>query len=145
MATLRSFGSATPPPARSAPSFAASAASVILVMAALGAPACGGNSGANVGALCPQAPQRTTDSPAMTAAQFCQLYLQTCDGTKNPPGGYTAEVDCERAYGRLTFETTRECRSYHICNSASYDTTNVVIHCRHALGLDMCADTMSGM
>lgn len=140
MATLRSLSSATPPPARFAPSFSA----LVIMFVALCAPACSSNGG-NIAELCPQTPQRAPDSPAMTAAQFCPLFLQTCDGTKNPPGGYTAEADCERAYSRLTFETTRECRSYHICNSASYDTTNVVVHCRHAVGLDMCADTASGM
>ena len=80
----------------------------------------------------------------MTATQFCQLFLQTCGGTYNPPGGYTNQTDCERAYTGLTFETTRECRAYHVCNSASYDPANVVLHCRHSVGLEMCADTATG-
>ncbi len=142
MAILRPLRCATPPAARLAPSRAALA--LLLVGAALCAPACGGKDGANVGALCPASPQRATESPAMAATDFCQLFLQTCNGTNNPPGGYTTEADCERAYLGLTYETTRECRSYHVCNSAAYDTQNVLLHCRHAVGLDMCTDTPAG-
>jgi hypothetical protein len=140
MATLRPFRFATPPAARFAPSFAALA---MMIGAALCVPACGSN-GSNIGALCPSSPQRATESPAMTATEFCQLYLQTCTGTASPPNTYATEAECERAYDGLAFETTRECRSYHICNSASYDTNNVALHCRHSIGLDMCADTAIG-
>ncbi len=39
------------------------------------------------------------------------------------------------------FDSTRECRSYHVCNSASYDPSQGLLHCGHAIGVAMCADT----
>jgi hypothetical protein len=111
--------------------------------AALCAPACGSDS--NVAKYCPSNPQRLATSPSLTAQQFCQVYLQTCVGSSNPPGGYTTLADCETAFPNLTFETTRQCRSYHLCNAASYDSAEVVLHCRHTMGLGLCADTLSGM
>ena len=111
--------------------------------AVLLAPSCA-KDGSDVATLCPSTPMRSATSTALTAAEFCQLYLETCSGVSNPPGGYTTLTDCETAWARFTFETTRECRSYHLCNSASYDKTNVVVHCMHAMGISMCADTASG-
>jgi hypothetical protein len=142
MATLRPVRFATPPAARLAPSFLALALAM-MIGAALWVPACG-SSGSDVGALCPTSPGRVADSPAMTAAEFCQLYLETCTGAASPPNTYATEAECERAYDGLTFETTRQCRSYHLCNSAAYDPKNDVLHCRHTIGLDMCADTAVG-
>ena len=111
----------------------------IIGVAALCALSCGGNS--LVDQACPSNPQRMASSSAMTATEFCRIFMQTCTGTKSPPGGYITEAECETAYSGLMFESTRECRSYHICNSASYDTSNGLLHCRHAVGLDLCADT----
>ena len=136
MATLRPHRLATPPAARMAPS---SAALALMIGAAFCTLACGGDS--LVDQLCPSSPQRVTTSSAMTAGEFCQLYMQTCTGSKNPPTGYITEAECEMAYTGLQFESTRECRSYHICNSASYDTQNGLLHCGHAVGAGMCADT----
>ena len=142
MATLRPVRFATPLAAPSAPAFLALILAT-LIGAAVGVPACSSN-GSNAGALCPTNPLRAQESPAMTAAEFCQLYLQTCTGAASPPNSYATEAECERAYDNFAFETTRECRSYHLCNSAVYDTKNVALHCRHSIGLDMCADTAVG-
>jgi hypothetical protein len=137
MVTVRSSLFATPLTARFATRFAGF---VMMVGAILGAASCG-KDGSDLGRLCPSAPMRVTTSPALTAAEFCQLYLETCTGVSNPAGGYTTLTDCETAYARFSFESTRECRSYHLCNSASYDTPNVVVHCMHAVGIGMCADS----
>jgi hypothetical protein len=111
----------------------------IIGAAALCALSCGGNS--LVDQACPSNPQRMAASPAMTASEFCKIFIQSCTGTKSPPGAYITEAECESAYSGLMFDSTRECRSYHICNSASYDTSNALLHCRHAVGLDLCPDT----
>jgi hypothetical protein len=110
-----------------------------IIGAALCALSCGSKS--LVDQVCPTSPQRVATSSAMTAPEFCQIFIQTCSGSNAPPGGYITEAECEMAYTGLMFESTRQCRSYHICNSASYDTSNALLHCRHTVGLDLCADT----
>lgn len=114
-------------------------ASALLFGAALCALSCG-NKGI-VDQVCPTSPQRTANSSAMTAAEFCEVYMQTCSGSKAPPGSYITQAECEEAYSGLMFDSTRECRSYHLCNSASYDTSNGLLHCGHAFGSTLCLDT----
>jgi hypothetical protein len=104
--------------------------------------------GANIAVLCPRVdggPGRNATSPQMTAPEFCQLYLQTCMGATNPDAGYTMLAECMTAYTALNANSTRECRSYHVCNAAAYaDITmpNVVrTHCGHSIGIGLCADT----
>ena len=80
----------------------------------------------------------------MTAPEFCQLYFQTCTGAASPANNYATEAECERAYDNFMFETTRECRSYHLCNAAVYDKRNAHLHCGPSIGIDMCADTAVG-
>ena len=119
------------------------AAFVVLAGVALSAPSCGSN-GSDVGALCPGTannPGRTATSAAMTAKEFCQLFLETCNGVNSPRDGYTTEAECETAYSGLTFTSTQECRSYHVCNSAAYDKKDTLLHCQHAVGINLCADT----
>jgi hypothetical protein len=119
------------------------AAFVALAGAALSAPSCG-SSGSDVSALCPGSPNspgRTEATAAMTPKEFCELFLQTCDGANSPRGGYTTEAECEAAYSGLTFTSTQECRSFHICNSAAYDKADALLHCQHAVGISLCADT----
>jgi hypothetical protein len=115
----------------------------LILGAALHAPACGGDS-VNVAALCPTTPKRLDTTRSMTAAEFCPLYLQSCKGADNPSGGYTSESQCEAGYNGLMFENTRECRSYHLCNSAAYDPKNALLHCLHTMGVMLCADTATG-
>ena len=92
-------------------------------------------------ALCPAAPTaRNALSPSMTAAQYCMLYLQTCGGANMPDGGYTSEATCETAFAALAYETTRECRSYHVCNAAVYNPASVALHCGHSIGIGLCGD-----
>jgi hypothetical protein len=141
MAILRPARFATPLSGRSA---SRCAAFILIGAAAILAPACG-KKGADIEAFCPSIAKRVATTPALTAAQFCQLYLQTCVDASNPPGGYTTLADCEAAYPALMFETTRECRSYHLCNAASYDTAEEVLHCLHTMGLGLCLDTASGL
>jgi hypothetical protein len=101
----------------------------------------------NVAALCPGVPGdagRTMTSPAMTAMQFCQLYLQTCTGASNPDGGPTMLSTCMATYSGLNSEASRECRSDHVCNAAVYFNTtpaSILLHCGHANGNPPCADT----
>jgi hypothetical protein len=103
---------------------------------------CGGKtSNALLNQVCPANPQRSPVSPAMTPMEFCQIYIQSCSGANTPPGGYITETECEAGYTGLMFDTTRECRSYHLCNAASYDTTNGLMHCGHAVGVGLCADS----
>src|SRR5664279_5521918 len=93
------------------------------------------------GVLCPLAPNmRLTTSAPMTAEQFCTVYLLACSGGNNPDGGYTTRADCEAAYAALNFDGTRQCRSYHVCNSANYDPSNAALHCGHAVGIVLCDD-----
>jgi hypothetical protein len=92
------------------------------------------------GVLCPLSPMRLTTSPPMTAEQFCTVYLLACNGGNTPDGGYTARADCEAAYAALNFDSTRQCRSYHVCNAANYDTTNAALHCQHSIGIVLCDD-----
>jgi hypothetical protein len=107
------------------------------------------DSGVNIAALCPKVDGgavRGSTSPAMTAAEYCSLYLQTCMGAANPAdGGYTMMAQCMTAYNALNADLTRECRSYHVCNAAAYaDITMppvVALHCGHAVGIGLCADT----
>jgi hypothetical protein len=116
---------------------------VALAGVVLFATTCGKN-GIDVGALCPgtaQNPGRTLVTTAMTPKEFCGLFLQTCSGDNSPRGGYTTEDSCEMAYTKLMSDSTRECRSYHLCNSAEYDSMNQLLHCGHAVGIDLCADT----
>jgi len=115
------------------------AALAVLLGTVLCALSCGSKS--IVDEVCPTNPQRTATSSAMTPSEFCQIYMQTCSGSKAPPGSYITQAECESAYTALMFESTRECRSYHICNSASYDSSMALLHCRHSFGLDLCADT----
>jgi hypothetical protein len=110
-----------------------------IIGAALFALSCGDKN--LVDEVCPSNPQRVATSAAMTPAEFCQIYMKTCTGTKAPPGSYITEAECESAYTGLMFESTRECRSYHVCNSASYDTGQALLHCRHSFGLELCPDT----
>ncbi len=105
----------------------------------------GTDSGINVAALCPGAPGdggRTMTSAAMTALEFCTLYLQTCTGANNPDGGPTMLSTCMATYTGLNSEAARECRSDHVCNAAVYFTTAVMLHCGHANGNPPCADTV---
>ena len=126
----------------------------MVVGAVLAGPACG-SKGLDVSALCPTSnPRRLPSSPSFSSAQFCQLYFATCVGSSAPMGGYSALADCEgevptsqgeaQAYPALAYETTRQCRSYHLCNAAAYDTGAVTVHCRHSVGIDLCADTPTG-
>ena len=58
-----------------------------------------------------------------------------CEADLGPAAG-----ECETDYLGLTFDSTRRCRSYHLCNSAAYDANNTLLHCGHAVGIDLCAD-----
>jgi hypothetical protein len=113
----------------------------------------GTDGGSSVAALCPTSPMRTATSPAMTASEFCKLFFATCvspfvdGGTDAGPtdaatadGGFSSESSCETSYTNLMYETTRECRSYHVCNAAAYNTANVALHCGHAIGIGLCED-----
>jgi hypothetical protein len=106
---------------------------------------CGGSNGVNVGALCPSgasgSPARSETSPAMTTQEFCDLYIQTCSGANAPTDGYITNAECQAGFAALMFESTRECRSYHLCNSADYDTAHAALHCQHTMGIDLCGDT----
>jgi len=116
---------------------------VPLVGVALFATTCG-KSGADVAKLCPGTasnPGRSLVSAAMTKQEFCDLYIQTCTGANSPRGGYTTTAECEPAYSGLMLESTRQCRSYHLCNSAAYDSANTLLHCGHAVGIELCPDT----
>ena len=147
MPTLRSFRPARPPaPRRAHCSAPVSAALALMVGLAFCALTCGGSSSSSrtsslVNQVCPSDPQRTGDNPAMTPMEFCQVYVQTCMGTNTPPGGYITEAECEAAYTGLMFDSTRECRSYHLCNAAAYDTMNALMHCGHSIGVGLCLDT----
>jgi hypothetical protein len=103
-----------------------------------------GKNGPDVAALCPGSatnPGRTLATAAMAPSEYCALFLQTCSGANSPRGGYTTEASCEAGYNSLMFDSTRECRSYHLCNSAAYDNGNQLLHCGHAVGIDLCGDT----
>ena len=142
MPTLLPFRLATPPaPRRGRSSPPVSAALALTIGVAFCALTCGSKSNSIVGQVCPANPQRVMTSPAMTAMEFCQVYMETCTGAKMPQGGYITEAECEAAYTGLMFDSTRECRSYHLCNAASYDMSNALLHCGHTVGIAMCADT----
>ena len=115
-------------------------ATVLAIGFAFCALTCGGGDNL-VDQVCPSSPQRLLSSPAMTTMEFCQVYMQTCKGAQSPQGGYITEAECQAAYTGLTFDSTRECRSYHICNAASYDKGNALVHCGHSVGLSLCPDT----
>jgi hypothetical protein len=114
-------------------------ASALLLGVALCALSCG--SKGIVEQVCPTSPQRNATSSAMTAAEFCEVFMQTCTGSKAPPVSYITQAECEAAFTGLMFESTRECRSYHVCNSAAYDTSQGLLHCGHAVGVNGCTDT----
>jgi hypothetical protein len=96
-------------------------------------------------ALCPgtpAAPGRNVNTPSMTPAEFCSIYLATCvGGTVMPDGGYTTQTDCVNGYTALFTEATKACRSYHVCNAAVYGTAIVATHCGHAVGIGLCPNT----
>jgi hypothetical protein len=99
------------------------------------------DSGVSLSALCPAAPNmRNAMTTAMSAADFCAIYLATCEGANMPDGGYTALAACMTAYNGLQFDTTRECRSYHVCNAAVYGVAIAATHCGHSIGIGLCAD-----
>jgi hypothetical protein len=143
MPTLRPFRLATRPAPRTARSSPpASTALALTIGLAFWTLTCGGSGGTNlVDQVCPTTTQRMMTSPAMTPTEFCQVYMQTCMGAASPPGGYITEAECEAAYTGLMFESTRECRSYHLCNAASYDMRNVGLHCQHTVGVGLCPDS----
>jgi hypothetical protein len=98
--------------------------------------------GVNLAVLCPTNPMRNAATAAMTATDFCHVYLQGCTGANNPSdGGFTSQASCEAAYTALNFDSTRMCRSYHVCNAVSYVTNGQAVHCPHAVGIGLCADT----
>jgi hypothetical protein len=142
MPTLRPFRLATPPaPRRARSSPPVSAALALVIGFAFCALTCGGGGSGVVAQVCPSSPLRSVISPAMTPMEFCQVYIQTCTGANSPQGGYITEAECEAGYTGLMFDSTRECRSYHLCNAAAYDTHNGLLHCGHAVGLELCPDT----
>ena len=99
--------------------------------------------GANLAVLCPGAPGdagRSGATTAMSAADFCAVYLQTCTGGINPDGGPTTLSACMTAYNALVYDNTKMCRSYHVCNAAVYFPTAMPLHCGHANGNPPCAD-----
>ena len=143
MPTLRPFRLATPPaPRRARSSPPVSAVLALAIGFAFLTLSCGSSGGGNnlVQQVCPTTTMRMNSSPAMTAVEFCQVYMQICTGANTPQGGYITEAECEAAYTGLMFESTRECRSYHLCNAASYDPMNALTHCGHAVGISLCPD-----
>ena len=99
-------------------------------------------SGSNqlIAQVCPDSPMRVTTTQAMTPMEFCMVFMEICVGADMPPGGYLTEAECEAGYTALMFDSTRECRSYHLCNASTYDPTNALMHCGHAVGIALCGD-----
>jgi hypothetical protein len=79
-------------------------------------------------------------SPAMSAADFCAIFLNGCSDVSGftIPTGYTTMAMCETSYAALT-EELRMCRSYHLCTAVSPDNMGTtMLHCLHATGTGDC-------
>ncbi|HEY7373260.1 MAG TPA: hypothetical protein VIF57_13945 [Polyangia bacterium] len=79
-------------------------------------------------------------SPAMSAADFCAIFLNGCSDVSGftIPTGYTTMAMCEASYAALT-EDLRMCRSYHLCTAVSPDNMGTTMaHCLHATGTGDC-------
>jgi len=87
--------------------------------------------GGGTDAPLPQCTSTTATSTAMSASDFCKIYIATCGTSRT---GYTSEAECETSYGAVT--TQKMCRSYHLCNAVS--THDTATHCPHAVGIGQC-------
>jgi hypothetical protein len=85
----------------------------------------------------PACTSATADSPAMAAADFCAIFLDTCSGVADftIPAGFTTTQMCTSSYAALS-DSLRMCRSYHLCNAIS--TGDPMPHCQHAVGIGAC-------
>lgn len=103
----------------------------------------GGAGGASLAAsLCPGTGGMYTDSSqtAMTASDFCTLFLQNCGTTT---AGHATMAECMTTYtSTLTMAvrngsnngTIGACESYHMCNVINVGAG----HCQHAAGAAIC-------
>jgi hypothetical protein len=97
--------------------------------------ATGGTGGAG-GSGVPACTSTSSDSPAMTASNFCTIFLSGCAGVTGftIPAGYTTMQMCTTSYAGLTV-AQQMCRSYHVCNAISI---SAMTHCPHAGGAAPC-------
>ena len=83
----------------------------------------------------PACTSNRANAPAMSADNFCALFLATC-GTAYQ--GYTTSAECLATYAALAATPQRRvCQSYHLCNAVTTHAT--AVHCPHAAGLSVCA------
>jgi len=108
---------------------------------AAGTSGAGGRGGATGGAggSLPLCTSDTLTDPAMSAADFCAIFLNGCSGVPGftIPSGYTTVAMCETSYAALT-EATRMCRSYHLCTAVAPNMNTTMAHCLHATGTGEC-------
>lgn len=90
-------------------------------------------------ATIPVCTSQTLTDPAMSAADFCAIFLNGCSDVSGftIPAGYTTIAMCEASYGALT-EALRMCRSYHLCTAVSPNMGTTMAHCLHATGTGEC-------
>jgi len=101
-----------------------------------GASGAGGAGGAG-GSGVPACTSTTSTSPAMSAADFCAIFIDACSGVTGftVPPEYSTPAMCVTSYSDLT-DSQRTCRSYHVCNAVT--TGLKTTHCPHAVGVTLC-------
>jgi hypothetical protein len=85
----------------------------------------GGGGGSGV----PACTSTFVNSPAMSAATFCEIFLADC-GTGHT--GYADMAACTTTYSSNS-STLQKCQSYHLCNANNQAAGGArMIHCSHA-------------
>jgi hypothetical protein len=101
----------------------------------------GGAAGSDGGTAIPTCTSTTGESAAMSAENFCKIFLATC-GTATT--GYTTTAECMTAYtASVAKPNLHMCVSYHLCNAVANTGTMRTTHCGHASspGTAPCAQT----
>lgn len=86
--------------------------------------------------------QGNGDGTALSAADFCTIYLGVC-ATGARDAASATRTACEAAYTATSasdgglYGNNGACKSVHVCNA--YTTGNITLHCPHAEGMTPCA------
>lgn len=94
----------------------------------------------SIAAVCsnPDAGLMPTGEGTFSAADFCKLYLATCQGLANSLPDMSSCLANYNAAANLMSGNMQHCRSNHICNAAVFFPAAYVVHCGHAIGIDLC-------
>jgi hypothetical protein len=98
--------------------------------AAAGSDGGGADMSTDTAVTLPTCTSTTADSAAMSAMNFCEIFLADCGTTH---AGYGSMAACLTTYGANS-ATLIKCQSYHVCNANGFaaGSTDRTTHCTHA-------------